>query len=193
MTVLMLALSAVPAFASSQNHSNEKHIGNQYFTQGKSKSDPDNNEKGPERNNGKSDKPGSNGGLNKSDQDGNNGCGNDLDREDDNEGWCGQKPKNSTEKNEDKDKDNDKVCTKDKDKEVEETKPVVTTPQPTIVVTASAPQVAGASTVRLLPNTATADDSNYNLDLLIVASLVASGLGMYFVSRKINVTSNAKQ
>ncbi len=63
------------------------------FTQGKSKSDPDNNSKGPERNYGKSDKPGSTGGVDKADQDGNNGCGNDDDFEDDNEGWCGHKPK----------------------------------------------------------------------------------------------------
>ncbi|HYP24319.1 MAG TPA: hypothetical protein VEV43_12160, partial [Actinomycetota bacterium] len=31
--------------------------------------------------------------VDKADQDGNNGCGNDDDFEDDNEGWCGRKPK----------------------------------------------------------------------------------------------------
>jgi len=65
------------------------------LTQGKSQSDPDDNGKGPERSTGKSDKPvDGNGGIDREDQDGNNGCGNDDDFEDDNEGWCGQKPKN---------------------------------------------------------------------------------------------------
>ncbi|OGY26917.1 MAG: hypothetical protein A2Z42_00805 [Candidatus Woykebacteria bacterium RBG_19FT_COMBO_43_10] len=63
-------------------------------TQGKSDSDPDENGKGPDRSNGGLDKQlhGS-GGVDREDQDNNNGCGNDDDFEDDNEGWCGQKPK----------------------------------------------------------------------------------------------------
>ena len=64
--------------------------------QGKSTSDPDQNGKGPERNavgTRTPDKPGGQGGVIRSDQDGNNGCGNDQDFEDDNEGWCGGKPK----------------------------------------------------------------------------------------------------
>lgn len=70
-------------------------------TQGKSTNEPDDNGKGPERdfNNGPgdnddglADKPGQGGGMHLDDQDGNNGCGNDDDFEDDNEGWCGQKP-----------------------------------------------------------------------------------------------------
>jgi len=61
--------------------------------QGKATSDPDNNGKGPERNSGGADKPNGKGGIDKADQDGNNGCGNDDDFEDDNEGWCGRKPK----------------------------------------------------------------------------------------------------
>ena len=56
-------------------------------TQGKSTSDPDGDT------NGGADKPGGEGGLSTADQDGNNGCGNDQDFEDDNNGWCGSKPK----------------------------------------------------------------------------------------------------
>ncbi|MFN2587680.1 MAG: hypothetical protein ABR613_06155, partial [Actinomycetota bacterium] len=46
--------------------------------------------------NGGADKPNGPGGVDKADQDGNNGCGNDDDFEDDNEGWCGGKPKPAT-------------------------------------------------------------------------------------------------
>ena len=66
-------------------------------TQGMSTSDPDDNDRGPERTNGGPDKSfegtDGSGGVDDADQDGNNGCGNDDDFEDDNEGWCGQKPK----------------------------------------------------------------------------------------------------
>jgi hypothetical protein len=55
-------------------------------TQGKAKSDPDDM-----ANNGP-DKLGMAGGFDE-DKDGNNGCGNDDDFEDDNNGWCGGKPK----------------------------------------------------------------------------------------------------
>jgi hypothetical protein len=55
------------------------------FPQGHSPSDPDFN------GNGGLDKPGQTGGFS-ADRDGNNGCGNDDDREDDNNGWCGNKP-----------------------------------------------------------------------------------------------------
>jgi hypothetical protein len=62
--------------------------------QGNSDSDPDDDGRGPDRSNGGSDKPnGGVGGLDHADQDSNNGCGNDDDFEDDNEGWCGGKPK----------------------------------------------------------------------------------------------------
>ena len=60
--------------------------------QGKAKSDPDDDGRGPDRSNGGVDQPGGAGGVDLADQDGNNGCGNDDDFEDDNEGWCG-KPK----------------------------------------------------------------------------------------------------
>ena len=66
-------------------------------------SNPDNDGRGPERNScegtsedrvgGCADKPGGTGGVDDADQDWNNGCGNDDDFEDDNEGWCGGKPK----------------------------------------------------------------------------------------------------
>jgi hypothetical protein len=56
------------------------------YPQGYAPSDPDFN------GNGGIDKPGQSGGFS-ADRDGNNGCGNDDDREDDNNGWCGKKPK----------------------------------------------------------------------------------------------------
>lgn len=64
--------------------------------QGQSPSAPDNDGRGPERDSTVHpgiDKPGFGGGDNLNDQDGNNGCGNDQDFEDDDEGWCGNKPK----------------------------------------------------------------------------------------------------
>jgi hypothetical protein len=57
-------------------------------TQGKARSEPDADGRGPDRNDRGTDKPGHDGGLYPEDQDGNNGCGNDHDFEDDNEGWC---------------------------------------------------------------------------------------------------------
>jgi hypothetical protein len=57
-------------------------------TQGKARSEPDADGRGPDRNDRGTDKPGEDGGLYPQDQDGNNGCGNDHDFEDDNEGWC---------------------------------------------------------------------------------------------------------
>jgi hypothetical protein len=57
-------------------------------TQGKARSEPDADGRGPDRNDRGTDKPGADGGLYPEDQDGNNGCGNDHDFEDDNEGWC---------------------------------------------------------------------------------------------------------
>ncbi|MBW3588371.1 MAG: hypothetical protein KY429_03030 [Actinobacteria bacterium] len=62
-------------------------------TQGKAKSDPDDDGRGPDRTNGGMDQAGETGGVDHADQDGNNGCGNDDDFEDDNEGWCGKNPK----------------------------------------------------------------------------------------------------
>ena len=52
------------------------------MVQGKSCSEPDNDGRGPDRNESGRDKV----------EDGNNGCGNDVDRMDDSEGWCGRKP-----------------------------------------------------------------------------------------------------
>lgn len=62
-------------------------------SQGGSESEPDGDGRGPDRLDRGVDKPGEGGGLDTADQDGNNGCGNDDDFEDDNEGWCGAKPK----------------------------------------------------------------------------------------------------
>ena len=56
--------------------------------QGKTRSEPDGNGKGPERDAGGVDQPDGPGGVDTLDQDGNNGCGNDDDFEDDNEGLC---------------------------------------------------------------------------------------------------------
>lgn len=58
--------------------------------QGRSASTPDQNGRGPERDNGGTDKPNGPGGADILDQDRNNGCGNDDDFDDDNEGWCGK-------------------------------------------------------------------------------------------------------
>jgi hypothetical protein len=57
-------------------------------TQGRARSEPDADGRGPDRNDQGTDKPGHDGGLYPQDQDGNDGCGNDHDFEDDNEGWC---------------------------------------------------------------------------------------------------------
>ena len=62
-------------------------------TQGRAGADPDDDGRGPDRSNGGADQPSGPGGVDMEDQDGNNGCGNDDDFEDDNEGWCGRKPK----------------------------------------------------------------------------------------------------
>ena len=58
--------------------------------QGQSASTPDQNGRGPERDNGGTDKPNGSGGADIIDQDRNNGCGNDDDFDDDNEGLCGK-------------------------------------------------------------------------------------------------------
>ena len=71
---------------------NDRHEDN--GAQGYSMSEPDDNDRGPERDYQGTDKPfdpvDGSGGMDIHDQDGNNGCGNDDDFEDDNEGWCGK-------------------------------------------------------------------------------------------------------
>ena len=57
------------------------------MVQGKSCSLPDQDGRGPDRDESGTDKT----------EDGNNGCGNDVDGMDDNEGWCGNKPKDEEE------------------------------------------------------------------------------------------------
>lgn len=88
--------------------------------QGKSESTPDQNGKGPERDNGGTDKPNGPGGADIFDQDGNNGCGNDDDFDDDNEGNCGgnkenKPPKDDNEQNPPKDDDDDEGDNDDDD------------------------------------------------------------------------------
>ena len=83
--------------------------------QGNSSSDPDDDGHGPDRSNGGADKPNGPGGVDLADQDGNNGCGNDDDFEDDNEGWCGKKPKKEKTKPEEKPKDEDDDSDEDED------------------------------------------------------------------------------
>jgi hypothetical protein len=82
--------------------------------QGRSASTPDQDGRGPERDNGGTDKPNGPGGADILDQDRNNGCGNDDDFDDDNEGWCGkqkdrEKPENpgKTDDKEEPNKGND--------------------------------------------------------------------------------------
>jgi hypothetical protein len=79
--------------------------------QGRSASTPDQDGRGPERDNGGTDKPNGPGGADILDQDRNNGCGNDDDFDDDNEGWCGKRVKpasNGTAEDQDKSKGADK-------------------------------------------------------------------------------------
>jgi hypothetical protein len=74
--------------------------------QGKAESKPDQNGKGPERDNRGTDKANGPGGADIHDQDGNNGCGNDDDFDDDNEGWCGGKNKGDNPPKDNPPKDN---------------------------------------------------------------------------------------
>ncbi len=141
------------------------------LTQGKAKSDPDNNGKGPERNHGKSDKPGSTGDVDKADQDGNNGCGNDDDFEDDNEGWCGHKPKKEVSKPE------DHVC-----------KPHVEKPKvtPTVVaapIVTTIPTVLGG--VTRLPQTGNSNDAYLGLvgNLALAIALILTGILLNLVNK----------
>ena len=69
--------------------------------QGNSESTPDQNGNGPERDEGRTDKPNGPGGADIFDQDGNNGCGNDDDFDDDNEGNCGGNKDNKPPKDDD--------------------------------------------------------------------------------------------
>ena len=77
---------------------NDRHEDN--GAQGHSTSEPDDNGRGPERDFEGTDKPfetaDGTGGVDKEDQDGNNGCGNDDDFEDDNEGLCLGRQKDTT-------------------------------------------------------------------------------------------------
>ncbi len=179
LTALLLAVS--PAFASN-SHSNKSEIvydtpdsgdnahpsgkdrsveNGRSLTQGKSQSDPDNNGKGPDRLNTGLDKPGMGGGVDKADQDGNNGCGNDDDFEDDNEGWCGHKPKTETSEPEN---------------------PGVGSPTTPVVAAPATPLTPTVLTVSTLPNTASPAD-NVLIYLYFSAGLIALGASMHLGSR----------
>lgn len=157
-TIFALALSTESAFASNKNNSNKNKSVNHSFVQGNSKSDPDDNGKGPDRSNGGFDKPGYTGGIN-SDRDGNNGCGNDTDREDDNEGWCGRKPKQEV------------VCPKPTPK-----------PEPVVVIAPKTPVVASAITVKALPQTGNTEN-DFGFNFAVVATLIISGFGLLKISK----------
>ena len=151
------------------------------LTQGKSKSDPDDNGKGPERSHGKSDKPGSVGGVDKFDQDGNNGCGNDDDFEDDNEGWCGQKPK--------KDKPScEKDCSEHKNDGCKPENPAKpSTPKtpknPPVVLTTAQPAVGQILSLTTLPKTGIESETSYNW-VLVAFALISTGAAVRLVTRK---------
>lgn len=137
------------------------------YPQGNSQSDPDDNGKGPDRSNGGPDKPGGTGGVDKEDQDGNNGCGNDDDFEDDNEGWCGQKPK--------KEKPVDPCPEEPENPEEPEEPETPTTPEEP--KTPKKPEVLGTTT---LPNTG----ESLNLDFAL--GMVAFGILAWKASKLAN-------
>ncbi|HSX57689.1 MAG TPA: hypothetical protein VLE47_00260 [Candidatus Saccharimonadales bacterium] len=180
--IAAFSIAATPAFASN-SHSNKSEIvydtpdsgDNAHpsgkdrsveqggsLTQGKSNSDPDNNGKGPDRLNTGLDKPGMGGGVDKADQDGNNGCGNDDDFEDDNEGWCGHKPKNETTNPE---------------------TPGVGTPTTPAVATPATPVTPTVLTISTLPNTANGEQDNYAF-VWVSALLITSGIALHLGTKK---------
>ena len=87
--------------------------------QGAAQHDPDDDGRGPDRSNGGIDQPDGPGGEDLADQDGNNGCGNDDDFEDDNEGWCGKRPRPVADVDDDEVEEQDDVVVPD-DVEVEQ-------------------------------------------------------------------------
>lgn len=143
------------------------------FSQGKAKSDPDNNGKGPDRLNTGLDKPGKGGGIDKYDQDGNNGCGNDDDFEDDNEGWCGHKPKKEKVEEPNCPEEPENPETPEEPEQPEEPTPEVGTPEftPTVL------------TISQLPNTANGSENNYSW-ILVATTLVLAGAGVHLAAKK---------
>ena len=132
------------------------------FSQGKSESDPDDNGKGPDRSNGGPDKPPKGtGGVDREDQDGNNGCGNDDDFEDDNEGWCGKKPKKDS---------HDHDYSKDHDKKDPTTKSIDSETNGEVL------------SAKVLPITGADIISVNNLSIILVALFV--GALFYLISRR---------
>lgn len=87
-TVLALVFSGATADAGPEKGKKDKTEKVDRGSDKAKKNIPDNNDKGPERDEGDGQPP--NG-------DHNHGCGGEPDRSDDNEGWCGQKPKKDKE------------------------------------------------------------------------------------------------
>ncbi len=167
------------------------------LTQGKAQSDPDDTEKGPERSSGKSDKPfNGQGGIDRADQDGNNGCGNDDDFEDDNEGWCGQKPKND--KPECNNEDCDPSCEKDCDEPCEEDctddcdEPCTEDCEPNDPQDPKEPEVLGAVS---LPDTGISAHQaliNAFYALFVALSVLELGLILKIVAQKLEASSSTR-
>jgi len=219
-TLFSFALFSSAAFAKGKNHNNY-HNNITYDTpdegdnehpsgkdrsiehgkstaQGKAKSDPDDDTRGPERsNNGPDKQPKGAGGVDKEDQDNNNGCGNDDDFEDDNEGWCGSEPK----KDQDPDPKDDHDCKNkcdnddggededdpddpdDKIKDPEDPKDKPTSEKP--AVKAPDGEVLAATT---LPVTGILGN-NYSL---LILAMVFGGLSLYLISRRLEALIKVK-
>ena len=143
--------------------------------QGNAQSDPDDDNRGPDRTNGGADQIGSPGGIDKEDQDNNNGCGNDDDFEDDNEVWCGQKPKKDSPDRDD-DKNHDKDCD-DEDGEVDgkdDGAKDSTEKSPKV----KEGEVLGATSLPITGPTS-------NSYVLVMLSLLAGGSLLYSVSKRL--------
>ena len=128
--------------------------------QGNAQSDPDDDTRGPDRTNGGADQIGGPGGIDKEDQDNNNGCGNDDDFEDDNEGWCGQRPNDVSH-----DHDGD-VDSEDDGAKVEKS-----------------PKVKEGEVLGATPLPITGPTSNSYV--FVMLSLLAGGSLLYIVSRRL--------
>lgn len=164
------------------------------LTQGNSQSDPDENDKGPERSNGGPDKqPNGIGGVDKADQDNNNGCGNDDDFEDDNEGWCGQKPKTDPVCEVDCEPGCQTDCDPGCEQDCEEPEckdncggECVANCTPNDPEDTEEPRVLGLTT---LPNTGIPGGTDFSW-IFVALSLIGGGATLRYVSREENCIEN---
>ena len=136
-------------------------------TQGKSTSDPDG------MSNGGADKPGGTGGFD-ADKDGNNGCGNDDDFEDDNNGWCGGKPK---------------VKGSNVDRDIEEEDDAIVlgvTFERKLAQVAGSTQVLGAEFTRSAPTTLAATGAGRSLSAIaaLALAMVTAGIVMTLAANR---------